>query len=348
MNNLKDYIDNKYIRVQKHPEADLYIYNYTAQTQYEKLWDDITLSHRGLIKDGEGNVVARPFDKFMNMGEVSELPSGRPVFREKLDGSLGISYILDGEVYLATRGSFTSDQAIKGTELLQRYSQVIEIIKGNPQYTFLFEIIYPENRIVVDYGQEEKLVLLAIRNIADGTYLSIDTFGTSIPKAKTYDISDVSPDTLKTLQNESDEGFVIEFVGEDGSINGRVKYKFDEYARLHRILTEFSSYDIWESLQVGDLSQILDRVPDEFYDWVRSVESDILQRYGLIEINAIEVKEKIKNMERKDQGLYLQKTHKDLLPVVFSMIDGKDYSQVIWKKVKPQYGKAFKTTNEEE
>jgi RNA ligase len=38
-----------------------------------------------------------------------------------MDGSLGILFNYKGEWVLATRGSFTSDQSVKGTELLQKY-----------------------------------------------------------------------------------------------------------------------------------------------------------------------------------------------------------------------------------
>lgn len=37
------------------------MYNYTAKAQYDKLWNEVTLQCRGLILDGDGNVVARPF-----------------------------------------------------------------------------------------------------------------------------------------------------------------------------------------------------------------------------------------------------------------------------------------------
>jgi hypothetical protein len=62
-------VEQKLISVQKHPEADLYIYNYTPITQFKRHWDEYTLMSRGLILDGEGTVVARPFTKFFNYQE---------------------------------------------------------------------------------------------------------------------------------------------------------------------------------------------------------------------------------------------------------------------------------------
>ncbi len=71
---------------------------------------------------------------------------------EKMDGSLGILYWIDDKPFLATRGAFESEQAIKGTELLRKHQNLNKL---NRNYTYLFEIIYPSNRIVVDYGAEE-------------------------------------------------------------------------------------------------------------------------------------------------------------------------------------------------
>src|ERR1035441_5320121 len=57
-----------WLRSQRHPHADLWIYNYTEKTQYESHWTPETLVCRGLILDQVGNVVARPFSKFFNYG----------------------------------------------------------------------------------------------------------------------------------------------------------------------------------------------------------------------------------------------------------------------------------------
>jgi RNA ligase len=73
-----------------------------------------------------------------------------------------------GEWIMATRGSFTSPQAIKGKEILDNKYDVSSLSKKR---TYLFEIIYPENRIVVNYGNEEKLVLLGVIDTDSGEEL---------------------------------------------------------------------------------------------------------------------------------------------------------------------------------
>jgi hypothetical protein len=44
---IQDYLDRGLIRMQRHPELDLRILNYTVKTQWERLWDDVTLACRG-------------------------------------------------------------------------------------------------------------------------------------------------------------------------------------------------------------------------------------------------------------------------------------------------------------
>ena len=79
---LKEMLEQGYVVFKKHPEADLFIYNYSAKTQYERIWNEITLACRGLILDAEGNFVARPFAKFFNLFPIfSKLYLGFPIFQ---------------------------------------------------------------------------------------------------------------------------------------------------------------------------------------------------------------------------------------------------------------------------
>jgi len=147
-NKLQEYIDGGWVVSQRHPKLPLTIYNYSQKTQFEKNWDEITLSCRGLVLDDDGNVVARPFKKFFNWEEILHTVSSEQLSMpfevfEKMDGSLGVGFWYDGEFVIATRGSFTSDQAIKAKEMLKNYR--IDLLNergGERDYTLLFEIIY--------------------------------------------------------------------------------------------------------------------------------------------------------------------------------------------------------------
>lgn len=138
---LETYVEKGYIRKTKHPKHNLYIYNYTQSAQFEKKWNKYTKMARGLVLDGNGNIIARPFGKFFNLGELgrSAIPNKRnfEVF-EKYDGSLGICFNYQGEWIMATRGSFVSEQSIEGRKILEDY----DFEKLDSSKTYLFEIIY--------------------------------------------------------------------------------------------------------------------------------------------------------------------------------------------------------------
>lgn len=326
-----------YVSVQKHPDAELYIYNYTANAQYEKLWNEITLACRGLILNNEMYIVARPFSKFFNVGEVDDinLPASNFNVYEKIDGSLGILYWLNDKPFIATRGSFTSDQAIKGTEILHtKYQQVIS--KLDKSKTYLFEIIYPENRIVVDYGSTEDLVLLAIVDIKTRTNEALQDIGFTMVK-KYNGIKDIH--ILKELEEDNKEGFVVQY--ENGF---RVKVKFDEYLRLHKIVTMVSNITVWEHL-MNELpfDELLDRVPDEFYTWVKETKNSLTQQFETIES---ECKQNYKTLEtEKETAIYFMTCNHS--KVLFSMWRNRDYKTLIWKMICPTFSKPFQHREEQ-
>jgi len=335
---LKQYVEKGWVIKQDHPTLPLSIYNYSRGVQYEKLWDPITLECRGLVLDNEGNLIAKPFPKFFNYEELSpeSIPNQSFEVFEKMDGSLGICFFYNDEWHIATRGSFTSEQAIKGKELLSKENTKYGMIPG---YTYLFEIIYPENRIVVDYGGAEKLVVLAVYNNEIGIEGSIENMESEgFEVVKKYDgVTDFK--TLKGIISNDAEGFVVRF-----KRGMRMKIKGDEYVRLHRILTNFSTTDIWELLRTdGNLNEFLDRVPDEFDNWVRMTVLELKAHFENIKFRSsidFEYYKGESNGDKKEFALAIKDN--EYRSILFSMWDGKSYEDTIWKMIKPKWSKPFK------
>ena len=281
LNTLEEYYQNGLLLKQTHPNHDLTIWNYSPKVQYERLWDEITIQCRGLVTNSEGKIIARPFKKFFNYEEhkPEDIPNEDYVVYEKLDGSLGILFNYKNEWILATRGSFKSPQSIKGKEILDRH----DISAWRKDNTYLFEIIYPENRIVVDYGNEEKLVVIGGVHTETGEEIPDSslfwTQDSGFEVVTTYKTWGEGYDLLKEEISKDKEGYVIRFK------NGfRMKIKGEEYKRLHRILTNISNRDIWEYLKDGKpLDEILDKVPDEFYNWVKETKNTLETDYSKIE-----------------------------------------------------------------
>jgi hypothetical protein len=332
---LGDYISRGLVIGQTHPTLPLAIFNYSRECQYNGNWDDITLNCRGLVLDTKGNVIAKPFPKFFNYEEhkPEDIPNESFEVYEKMDGSLGIIFHYEGEWHIATRGSFTSEQSIKGKEMLDKLSKTALI----PGYTYLVEIIYPENRIVVDYGDEEKLVVLGAYNNETGKEVEVDEMVNEgwevVMKYKTWG---EDWETLKKEISKDNEGYVIRFSG-----GMRMKVKGEEYVRLHRILTNFSTKDIWELLKNGEpLEPFLDRVPDEFDAWVKEVVRDLQTQFDTIKTDMeAEFRELIDKKEFADKI-----ADNPIRSLLFKRLDSysPQLDEMIWKLLKPKYEKPFK------
>jgi len=357
---LDKYVEDGWLIKQTHPSLPLSIYNYSQSTQYESHWDEVTLSCRGVITDDvTGKVIVKPFSKFFNYEEIPNdvpwLSSEYVYVQDKMDGSLGILFNYNGEWIMATRGSFTSDQAIRGMEILKS-KYILDVFE--PSVAYICEIIYPENRIVVNYKQENLVFLGAVINWTFNGWKESDQDELHWTTAKAYfkmsgikakDIVKTEQifkehlghdlyKKLKALNKQNEEGYVLRFFPS----NTRVKIKFEDYVALHRILTNVSSYDIWENLmKFGKLpEEMLKDVPDEFYNWVKKTEKNIQLEYSKLENEYLDHFDSIKRLGTRK--LFAQFSKNFMHPgILFKMLDEKDYSEIIWKLVKPKYEKPF-------
>lgn len=337
---------SEYINEVKHPTLDLLIFNYSHKCQYAKAWDEYTKMTRGLITDLEGNVVARPFRKFFNMEEYqNEIPiisrQEEMFIYPKYDGSLGIQYYDGNEVRISTRGSFGSDQAKWATEWMQKQGfKRNDFLDGK---TYLYEIIYKENRIVVDYKNEEMLVLLAVVDTETGEenprLFEDEASRLKLRVAKHIDY--ISLEHVVKNISEDEEGYVLHWPYQD---NFRLKVKGAEYVRLHRLLTQVSSKSIWELLKNNQpLDEVIERVPDEFYTWVKKTKEELEQRAQAVIGSATYCYDEVKNLPtRKGQAEVIISKYKDVASIVFSILDNKDPMPIVWRGLKPKYERPFK------
>lgn len=337
----RKYIDDGLVTEKQHPTEPYLIYNYTPKTQFSKAWDEVTIQCRGLIvhKDTR-EIVARPFSKFFNYEEHIEkgltLPAEMPIVYSKFDGSLGILYFTEsGEPMIATRGSFVSDQARWATGHISLDKSAYDsIMKLDRSYTHLFEIIYPENRIVVNYGWDG-LVHLASINTETGVSIVPDS---DFPLAAAQPFS--SYEELKGRNKQNEEGYVLHYPSSDL----RLKIKFEDYVRLHKIMTGLSEIGVWEMLRDGkDVADIVGETPDEMHEWLQKVITTLLSMYvdikGKAEVT-VALTEALDTRKRKAE--FIMDNNKDLSGVCFSMLDEKDYSKLIWRMVRPVGSSTFR------
>jgi RNA ligase len=328
-----------HIRVQRHPDLPYLIHNYTDACTWERGWNPATLACRGLITHADtGEVLARPFRKFFNHDQpeapIFDLDED-VVVMDKRDGSLAISYLRpDGSLAIATRGSFTSDQANWANTFYQR--TYADRFAPNPDVTYLYEIIAPFNRIVLDYGDTEDLVLLGAVDKRTGQSLPLSDAARGWPGPTV----DVYPHTtlrevLTAPDRENAEGFVLW----NPRTDERCKYKQDDYKTLHRLLTNTTPKHVWEVLSSGqNPDEVFAAAPDEFHTWLRTVVTDLQGQHARQFAAAQDAYTTVlaglpDGWGRKEFALAAQTSpHRSLL---FILLDGRSIDEAIWRNVKP-------------
>ncbi|MEV4641665.1 RNA ligase [Actinoplanes sp. NPDC049548] len=329
-------VEDGHVRTQRHPSRPYVIYNYTESCQYAGAWTPVTLACRGLVVDETtGTVLARPLPKFFNHSEGNApflCPDAPVAVTDKADGSLGIIYRDGDELAVATRGSFASDQALHATQLLRtRYADFVP----PAGLTVLVEIIYPGNRIVVDYGGMDDLVLLGAVDIATGR-----TFGPGAvpdwpgPVVDSFAYATLA-EALAAPPRDGKEGLVVHFLDTDE----RVKIKYAEYVRLHRLVTGLSARTVWDVLASGgDLDALTEPLPDEFHAWVRRVAGELV---ATVEELAEQVEKEFAAIvgslpdgwgRREFAAQAVRSEHRGAL---FLRLDGKDYRPGLWQLARP-------------
>jgi RNA ligase len=333
---LQRMIDERVVNAVHDLDSGLVLYNYTARAQYQAIWNDVTLACRGLITTADGIVVARPFPKFFNYApELVAHLDGAVRVTDKLDGSLGILYQTGETRRIATRGSFTSDQALHATQLLENRHSRFQPRDG---WTYLFEIIYPANRIVVDYEGRDELVLIGAVDNTTGLPIALEaaTHGWDGPVVETLPYRSL-PEALSAAPRPNAEGFVIHFL-DHGAL---VKLKQSDYVALHQLVTGVSERRIWEVLSNGEnLGAWLDVVPDELHQFVTTCRDRFLVAHAAMkaELHA-EHSEIITKLApgwtRRDLADGVRQSTHPLAKGVFALHDGKSVDQLIWAQLRP-------------
>lgn len=359
---LRIMVDERMVTIRQHPTVpDLYILNYTDRAQYKDVWNPITTVCRGLIvrgdplsESGSSEVVARPFPKFFNIqdhivdpftksSKRTPLPDHQDTpscysIHSKIDGSLGILYHDGNCPAIATRGSFDSKQALWATQYMKEHIGSRQVPQGK---TLLFEIVYPDNKILVDYGSQEALVLLACIDNETGLDAPLpeewldwhpEQLSTTIP----YNIDEIRHMTSTTNNTswQNHEGFVIHWP----STGLRVKAKFIDYMNLLKF-TRGMNYNekalikkliaISTKRKEWDESMLYEGVPDEFHENMAETLASIKARADEIEADCRKIVTEHQSLTLQQVApIYRQYPNSNVL---FAMHNSKDYLPLIYK-----------------
>jgi RNA ligase len=247
---------------------------------------------RGMIFCSEtGDILRRPYHKFFNVGERADhLPdtfdlSKSHVILEKLDGSMIVPFMLNGEIRWGTKMGLT-DVAAPVEEFVAARPDYAELAESliSVGYSPVFEWCTRKQRIVLDYGSDDMLVLTAVRDIITGEYLphnQLVLLGVArhIPVVKAYEpATDMDAFLLYTKALKDVEGFVIRFA--DGHM---AKVKCDWYCQIHRAKDALTQdRNIVEMILDCNIDDLKTHLPAEDRERLEEFEEASIRRIGAI------------------------------------------------------------------
>ncbi len=329
----EEYVAQGLIRSDRTDDGTLAVYTYTDACTFANAWDDVTRNSRGHIYNVEsGECVAWAFPKFFNLGENLESQGelfawdGPYEILDKLDGWLGVLYRHEGKFKVSTRGSFHSSGSLWATEEIQKY----DLGCLPEEATLCFEILTPEQLIILYYVDERKLVILAAFNRLTGDEYTRDEVSywarqIGLPLVVLHPLMPLEELKRKQKELEKVEGFVIRFP--DGR---RVKVKTEWYLDLARIMSNLTPIVVWEAMKDGKVGQsFLEKVPEELRRLAESYVARIEGQYARVRQHIEVIVRPILAQfggDRRGLGCYSQEHAAELGPArsaLFLLRDGK-------------------------
>jgi len=231
---------------------------------------------RGIIFCKEtGNILRRPLHKFFNYGERAETLNMVDITRphkiyEKIDGTMIVPYFVGDRLIWGTKMGQTEfshdvEAFVENNDVYAHFARKLKLQGLNP----IFEWTDTKNRVVIDYGKESSLTLLAVRNIYTGLYHDIEDYKDCGIKLCTGIEDTFNGDEFLTkAKNEvGNEGYVIAF--EDGH---RLKVKNDWYCALHRVKNDLAN-------ESGVVKLIIDNSLDDIKPLLSADDLEDLEEY---------------------------------------------------------------------
>lgn len=224
-------VNGGYVSVIPHPYLPLALYTTTDKITNPLVWPpEIEACYRGLIVNTEtGEIICRPWQRIYNSRKLNILwEADTPVeVTESIDGQLGLLYPDSTQqtgFAIATRNSFSNQVAIHATD---KFQLTCGQWKPRAGFTYLFEIVCPETKNIVNYGQEDDLYLIGILNTDSTDIITVRHPHVSVPRTFAYRDQTYN-DFLSlhsTKQNHFGEGFVVRNL----NTNDLVKYQTDDF-----------------------------------------------------------------------------------------------------------------------
>lgn len=269
------------IDVRRHPR-----YRSLVHLKYGHVSNDfshvIVRQSRGLILDEHRKwaIVARPFDKFFNFGEplAPTLDWTTARFYEKLDGTCCYLWFHENAWNLSTLGSPDASGEVEGSPGLnygglfwatfKKYGFRVPRSDVYRDYTFMFELMTPLNRIVVRH-EEPTLRLIGVRSNNTGLYLRHEYFQEFLG-VEPYDKIHSIAEAQETFFSESSdpraprandpmkmEGYVVV-----DQYDNMVKIKHPTYVMIHHMRESATPRNLLRMVVQGESDEWLTYFPE--------------------------------------------------------------------------------------
>jgi hypothetical protein len=339
------------------PDEFCGLYCWLITPEIDAKWNKNNLFYRSLIVDREGNVLSSGWPKFFNYGEKPDCYPNLEQYNdwkyeEKKDGSLLIADFVNDQFSMRTRGtvSYVTQENAKDFELLpQKYPAIVEFLKENQHLSLLFEIVTPNNVIVIRSPQIEFYLLGAINKnsmeiVSSSDLLEIWRRIGPIPVPQLYNFLDTN-DLSKIAESikywKGKEGIVVSY----NNGQNRIKLKSDWYLFIHRVKSQLSStknlIDYYIKREMPSYEEFYKIIETEFdFEIVVQLKEEIEKICNAGEKakkyidHILEVLHDIRTVEtRKEQALMIKRNFKENSSFVFSILDGKIITKEQWMKL---------------
>lgn len=277
--------------------------NLKSRCSHDEFWelhDGIFKEFRGVVVDViRDELIIAPFKKFKNLGEPNTFTIDDIAQRydeteisTKLDGTMINGRYYNDSIILSSSkriDPFRDDMNM----LREAYCRIcmspeyIRMLQDYPTWTFIFELISPDNNLVVHYHKKDAgLYLVGIRDNTTGELLSyahIDDIAIEYDVMKTlvhYGMSLVEcKNMIANMEANEMEGFVLNIGGE------LVKWKTDKYLGVSKYIFQpnkmFKSAIEWISDNTYD--DHYSRLPDNMKPEFDRISTDIKNYISVID-----------------------------------------------------------------
>lgn len=307
-------------------------------------WTQENKIFRSSIWSLDGELLSAGFPKFTNLGENPEnfpipisLDNSKIISKE--DGTLMIVDFYNNQLNLRTRGTVsykTLDNFRDFDFVLNKYPEIRKLAKDVQEKTWLFELVTPNQKIVLNYGSEPDCFLIGAINKEDYSMTNqrvLDGFADLrfLKRPAYYSFSDL--DLLISFFKDAVkiEGCCI-YSNKDQDIH---KLKTDYYLRLHRLKSSFRSFKfilewyVYAGCPAFDLAHnIISNTID--FEIAEDIKSDLLklssaaQEMNLL-INKLNLFiNSIRELDRKSQAILIIENYKSFSGVAFTLLDNKE------------------------